>query len=462
MSIDHALSLASSCRQAGHLDLAQRHYRDALALEPGCWDACFGLAQVLIRQDRFDEAIGWLTPLLERPGDHAAVSRQLGLAETCAGRHARGLAHFQRALEHDPDDAALAHTVANLQQALGLAHEADASFRRALRLKPLVTIPAAVEPAAFRALFVFAPGAGNTPFEFLIERAHFESNIITLLPDMAYDVDRLRIHADVVVNLVSDVDRGRALLAPAQALVAGVGRPVVNAPAVIAQTSRDAVARQLAQMPGCHVPQTSLHDKAGLHAMLSGTSPATLPFPLLARPAGTHGGDDFERMEHAAQLLAFVDRFDAEHFYLTPYADYQSADGYFRKYRFVYVDDEILPYHLAIGSQWKVHHATTDMAHHAWMQDEERAFLDDPWQVFGTAQRDGLQAIRDAIGLDYFGIDCGLDRDGAVVVFEVNASMLVHGNNASFPYKTAAVERIRQAFHALLARRAAAAPRDAS
>ncbi|WP_423371686.1 tetratricopeptide repeat protein [Burkholderia sp. LMG 32019] len=461
MSVDHALSLASSCRQAGHLDLANRHYRNALALEPDSWDARFGLAQVLIRQDRFDEAIGWLTPLLERPGDHVAVSRQLGLAETCAGRHQRGLAHFRRALEHAPDDPAIAHTVANLEQALGLAREADASFRRALKLKPLVTIRATVAPADFRALFVFAPGAGNTPFEFLIERARFESNIITLLPDMAYDIDRLRLHADVVVNLVSDVDRGHALLAPAQALVTGVGRPVVNTPAVIAQTSRDAVARQLAQMPGCRVPQTSLHRKAGLRAMLAGTSPSLLPFPLLARPAGTHGGDDFERMEHGAQLLSFVDRFDTEHFYLTPYVDYRSADGHFRKYRFVYVDGEILPYHLAIDSQWKVHHATTDMARHAWMQDEERAFLDDPWQVFGAAQRNGLQAIRDAIGLDYFGIDCGLDRDGAVVVFEVNASMLVHGNNECFPYKTAAVERIRQAFHALLARRATGAPRVA-
>jgi glutathione synthase/RimK-type ligase-like ATP-grasp enzyme len=63
-----------------------------------------------------------------------------------------------------------------------------------------------------------------------------------------------------------------------------------------------------------------------------------------------------------------------------------------------------------------------------------------------------LQRIRDAIGLDFFGIDCGLDRDGAVVVFEVNASMLVHGRNQQFPYKTEAVERIKQAFHGLLAR----------
>jgi hypothetical protein len=38
----------------------------------------------------------------------------------------------------------------------------------------------------------------------------------------------------------------------------------------------------------------------------------------------------------------------------------------------------------------------------------------------------------------------------------VNASMLVHGNNEQFPYKTEAVERIKSAFHAMLARRVAA------
>ena len=41
------------------------------------------------------------------------------------------------------------------------------------------------------------------------------------------DIDRLRIYADVVVNLISDVDRGHAFLAPAQALVDGVGSPVI-------------------------------------------------------------------------------------------------------------------------------------------------------------------------------------------------------------------------------------------
>jgi tetratricopeptide (TPR) repeat protein len=453
MSIDRLLSLASSYHQEGQLVLAESHYREAIQIETDHWDARFGLAQVLIRQDRFDEAIGWLTKLLTSRGDSAAVHRQLGFAEACAGRRQRALDHFKRVLEHDPDDPATLHIVANFQQALGFNNEADANYRRALKLRPLITVPAVVVPADFRVLFVFGPGAGNTPIEYLIGQARFESNVITLLQDMDYDAERLRVYADVIVNLISDVDRGLAFLAPAQALIERIGSPVVNRPEMIAETSRESVARRLAELPDCRVPQTRLYEVAELRAVHSSKAAAHLSFPLLARPAGTHGGEDFEKMEDLAQLHAFLSRHDAGQYYLTPFVDYRSDDGYFRKYRFFCVGDEILPYHLAIDNKWKVHHVTTSMASHSWMQAEERAFLDDPWQVFGVTQRAAVQSIRDTIGLDYFGIDCALARDGAVVVFEVNASMLVHGNNQAFSYKTKAVERIKQAFHAMLEQR---------
>jgi len=58
--------------------------------------------------------------------------------------------------------------------------------------------------------------------------------------------------------------------------------------------------------------------------------------------------------------------------------------------------------------------------------------------------------VRERFGLDYFGIDCALDPDGNLVVFEVNASMLVHDDNAEFPYKDPFVRAIKVAFDAML------------
>jgi hypothetical protein len=109
-----------------------------------------------------------------------------------------------------------------------------------------------------------------------------------------------------------------------------------------------------------------------------------------------------------------------------------------------------LPYHLAIGTDWKLHHDSTDMADHPWMQREEEAFLNDPAVVFRPAHFEALHAIRRTIGLEYSGIDCGLDRAGQLVVFEVNASMLVHRHNEAYPYKAPAVLRIKLAFDAML------------
>jgi len=119
----------------------------------------------------------------------------------------------------------------------------------------------------------------------------------------------------------------------------------------------------------------------------------------------------------------------------------------------MFVGDEILPYHLAIGNQWKVHHLSTDMVNQPWMQREESAFLANPGTVFTAENYQALRTIRERIGLDYFGIDCALDARHDIIVFEVNASMLVHDHNEEFSYKASAVGAIKHAFNAMLQRR---------
>ena len=57
---------------------------------------------------------------------------------------------------------------------------------------------------------------------------------------------------------------------------------------------------------------------------------------------------------------------------------------------------------------------------------EEERYLQDMGSVFDAAHQDALREMAKATGLDYGGIDCGLNRDGRIVVFEANASMLVH------------------------------------
>ena len=173
---------------------------------------------------------------------------------------------------------------------------------------------------------------------------------------------------------------------------------------------------------------------------------------ILARPVGTHGGDDFDKIDTTAELAAYLAKPAETDRYFIEYADYRSADGFFRKYRFIFVEDNVLPYHLAIADGWKVHHVNTDMANQAWMQQEEAAFLNEPTRVFNERHYQALREIQQRIGLEYCGIDCALDTNGDLLVFEVNASMLVHDDNAEFSYKDPAVRRIKAAFDAMLAK----------
>jgi Tetratricopeptide repeat len=454
MSIDSLLEAAFHHHRERRLDDAETLYRSALESAPTQWGACLNLAQILTQTGRFDDATRWLTWRLQDAPDNVPAHRLLGLAHASASRPEAALLHLERVLEQQPDDSDTLQLVANLQQLLGRSTEADENFRRSLALQPLVTVPATQSPPSFRALLLFAPGGGNTPFAFLIENADFECHILNLLPDAPYDVDMLGATADIVINLVADVDHSAAVIPLARELVERLGKPVVNPPERIAATDRETIARRLRGIPHCRVPLTRRFSASELLGGGFELDETPFPFPFLARPAGTHGGADFERIHDQAELDAFVGQVGQTDYYLTHFVDYRSRDGFFRKYRFIFVNGQVLPYHLAIDDKWKIHHVTTDMANQQWMQDEERSFLEDPGSVFGVEQFDVLRAIQAEVGLDYFGIDCSLDADGQILVFEVNACMLVHQKNETFPYKVQPVERIKEAFRAMLTSKA--------
>ena len=67
-------------------------------------------------------------------------------------------------------------------------------------------------------------------------------------------------------------------------------------------------------------------------------------------------------------------------------------------------------------------------------------------------------AIAQAVGLEYFGIDCTIGRDGRLLVFEADAAMLVHTTDPVdlYPYKHEFVPRIYRAIERMIDARKAA------
>ena len=438
--------------RTGNAESAVALYLQALKLNPSHWPSRTNLAEALIATRQHLVAKALLMELAEERPQDAQVRQQLGRVSYELNEKQAALAHFRQAAALNPNDAESLYWIGAISQSRGDLDDAQAAYARAARIAPLIRRGAVKSPADFRVLALYAPFAGNTPAEFLFADAAYDTDTLALLASSRIDATSLG-SIDVVVNLISDADQAAAELPIAAALAARLGKPVINDPAKIARTTRDAVAALLPGIEGCHVPKILRIEASADISLAALEAILPFPFPLLARPAGTHGGDDFERIETTEALSDFLGRLGGDR-YLIEYVDYASHDGYFRKYRFIFVDDEILPYHLAIGRDWKLHRDSTDMGDHQWMQREEAAFLENPGAVFDAGHTRALRAIRARIGLDYFGIDCGLDREGRLIVFEVNASMLVHADNAEFPYKDPYVRAIKAAFDAMMRRRA--------
>ena len=428
-------------------------YLQALKLNPAHWESRTNLVEALMATRQYPAARALLQELREERPQVGQIQYQLGKVCFELNETESVIRHFEQAIALNPNDADSRYWIGGIKQKMGDLDAAQAAYAAATQIRPLIRRRAIKTPPDFRVLALYAPFNGNTPIQYLFKDATYDIDTLALFGPGEPDISSLG-HIDVVVNLISDADQAETMLPAAARVAEKLGKPVVNAPGKILRTTRDAVADLLPDIPACRVPRI-LRLEADAHVSVTALA-ALLPFtfPVLARPAGTHGGDDFEKIESLDELARFLaQRPKADH-YVIEYVDYASSDGHFRKYRFIFVGEEILPYHLAIGNDWKVHHVSTDMANQPWMQREEAAFLANPAAVFNTAHYQALRALRERFGLDYFGIDCGLDREGNLIVFEVNASMLVHDGNAEFPYKDPFVRVIKTAFDAMLRNRA--------
>jgi hypothetical protein len=303
-----------------------------------------------------------------------------------------------------------------------------------------------------------APGRANTPLDFVLDAGAHAVELVPMLAGFAYPHARIAASFDVLFNAVADPDRGAVALAVADDVVARVGRPVVNPPRAILGTTRERVAARLGAIAGCAVPATGRYATAALESDAGiARAVAEIGLPVLARPIGSHGGAAIERLDTAAALAAYLAWPAADAVYLTRFHEFRSADGRYRKYRLIYVDGDVLPYHLAIGDDWLVHYVGTPMAEDAALREEEAAFLADWRRAVGARATAALEAIGAAMALDYAGIDCAVLADGTLLLFECNAAMLVrHTDTAGlFDYKREPAERIRAAVSRMLARRAA-------
>ncbi len=441
--LERLTELAKALRQERKLLESAHTFGQIADHVAGDWLAQHNAGAVFLEAERLDEALRYLARSLElRPSVEAHTF--FAHAQALHGDMRAARASYEKAVALSPGDFAANWGLFEVHQLFDEVEAALHHQRIALEARAVISTEARIQPAHTTILELCVAGTfqANIPLDFIL------------------DVDRTTVHKlylgarpipelppyDIIFNTIADAPNIAGVLDAAQSFIAAQDRPSLNAPQLVTLTSRDSVAALFADRADVAVAPT----RRATRESVRGDHP---DFPFLMRPLDSHAGNDLAKIDDAAELDAYLTgTTHAEDFYLSAFVDYRNVDGYFRKYRVVFVDGVPYPVHLAISPRWMIHYYNAPMADNAWMRDEEHGFMADMDAVFAGRAADGLRTIAQAIPLDYFGIDCSIAPDGRVLLFEASTAMIVHMRDPVdlYPYKARYVPRVIRALERLI------------
>ena len=454
--VDALVNLSSALQAGGAFGEASVAFERALRLIPDQAESLFRLGHVLHTQGRTADAAAQYARAIRLKPDFAPALCNLGIIHTEAEQQTEAVGYYQRALASDPTLAVANLNLVSIFEADGRMAEAKLYRRRIARPQALIVEAA---PDHRRTVLVLANTCvGNIPLDTILPsrtntRITWQVEFAT--PEQAEDLPPY----DVAFNAIGNAD---VLDEAFDYLSAFASRHrLLNSPHAVARTRRDRLHQVLDGIPGIVVPQVLRLLRADISAgdLARQLSDAGIQCPVLIRPIAGHGGEGVQLVQTPDQLAAFVPG-AADAYYFAAYYDCRLDDGFYRKYRMIFVDRIPFAYHLAISDRWLVHYFSAAMMSAPWKRDEEQRFLADPSGVLGQEAMAALLTIGQRLDLDFAGIDFAVLPDGRLLVFEANATMLVHLNDsvADFPYKHACVPRIFEAMDAMLDRHASLAP----
>ena len=445
----------------GDVHILESRLRDVLQrLEsaPHSVDLLFAKAQLLARLGRDDDAKAGFVAVLQRdPAHFGALTDLAGLA-LASGYRSAAVTAYRQAVECHPDNPFGLVNLANILLEDGDLDQARALYERALAIDAsltyahqglanllekqgdhegagrhreqgfaghsIVTRPYRGTATPLRVLLIVSARGGNIPTNVVLDDRIFA--VTAIYAEYFNLSDALPAH-DVVFNAVGDADLCGDMLDAASNITARSSAAVINPPYLIRDTGRETNAARLSSLRDVMAPRTLLVPRAQLEAS---DAPARLArdgfhFPLLLRSPGFHTGQNFVRAERADDLIDAVRELPGDALLAIEYLDARGADGMARKYRVMFINGKFYPLHLALSQDWKVHYFTSAMADDAAFRAEEETFLTNMAGTLGPRVLHALAGLREALALDYGGVDFGVTPDGRVLLFEANATMAI-------------------------------------
>lgn len=479
-------------RDLGRMAEAEQAYRKAVVLEPEAIAHRFNLANFLAvsnRAEDVEEAKVIFLELIKTEPTHLGAWNNLGRLFFETGYTAAAHTAYTAAVTYHPHEATAHLNLGNVLLEMGDLSAAEKHFNIALDLnselsaahqglasilhrqgkedrahyhremafgkQPLSTLAYCGRGQPLQLLVIASALEGNIPWRFLIDRDVFQTTIIAA---EYFDSQRPLPSHQLIFNAIGDADLCRDGLQIASRLINGSQVAVINRPEAVLQTGRLANAKRLANLGGVVAPRMALVSRSDISSGRAAEILAQneIAFPILLRSPSFHGGNYFICVDNQNALHAAFEELPGENLLVIEFLDSRSEDNLFRKYRVMSINGSFYPIHLAISTQWKVHYFSSDMADNAEYRNEEEVFLNDFSSVLGPRAISVLEKIIQNIGLDYCGIDFGMDKDGNVLLYESNSTMVITPptNESRWDYKRKAIENALAAAKRMFVERA--------
>jgi Tetratricopeptide repeat len=442
---------------------AQQAFIDILRRWPTNFSALNEFGALLAGQGAIDAACRVYAEAILHHPDNPMGHVNLANLLLRANKHEQARAHYEAALRADPDHAQAHQGLGAVLADNGDRDRAREHFRKGFAGHAISTLPYRGSGPPVRLLQLVSSGGGNIPTAPFLDDCIFLTSVIVadhLDPSASLPPHQL------IFNAIGDADLCEGALEAAIRLIARSSAPVINDPRAVMKTGRISNAARLAALPGVVTPKTL----SVARDILAGPDGAgwiadhQFRFPLLLRSPGYHTGRNFILVEEEVELAAAAASLPGSELLVIEYLDARGSDGSARKYRVMMIAGQIYPLHLAISRNWKVHYFTSDMADQPDHRAEELAFLSDMPLVLGDKAMVALTQIRDALGLDYAGVDFGLNADGDLLLFEANATMVIAAPDPDprWAYRRAAITGIIGTVVVMIRERAAGAGQAAN
>ncbi|MFT7671638.1 MAG: hypothetical protein ACI845_000039 [Gammaproteobacteria bacterium] len=347
-----------------------------------------------------------------------------------------------------------------LLQLQGQAELALTIQQQALQLEQHYQLPPVNDRKAINLLAIVAPGnlMTNTPLEFIAEGAGF--NLQLLYVDQKLPLPQNLPEHDIAIVALSELDANMATLDYISNWIDLWPRPVLNLPGDISVLGRDLISQKLQHIAGLEMPLTFRIGRDKLeHVILTKGDLSDWiddgELPVIIRPIDSHAGIGLEKLDEMIELQSYLTRHDEAEFFVSRYVDYRKKDGQFRKYRVAVIDGQAHLAHLAVCDQWKIYFGIAGMEASSVKRAEEAREMASFKDQFAKRHAYAIRALHEAVGLDYFGIDCSETQDGKLLIFEVGASMNIHSMDSAelYPYKQPQMQSIFNDFLAMLQRK---------